>query len=120
MRREEQSKKVGKKVTFNKFLIGLLFMFGMNTTAYASGGNLLLESAPVQAFISLLNDASKLIMVVGPLVCGCVAGYYYMRMSAADTQNQPEWKKRITTALESAVGIFAFGGVMLAITAYFK
>lgn len=86
-------------------------------TAYAEG---LMDSKIVVGGQRLLDDVGTVIMIVGPVICGIVAGYYAVRRSASDEPDGKSWEKRIRVAIICGVGIGLLGGLINIIASYFK
>lgn len=84
-------------------------------TNLGSTGNKILDSDLGKSFIQFLQDATFVITIALPIICGLFGAYYSGRMSMSDEQDHPRWKKRIIICLVVAVvgasisGLIALG-----------
>lgn len=80
-----------------------------NAVAHASGdiGN----SAFAKGFQKLLDDLTKWLIIIAPIVTGCLLIYLFIRRGAADEHEQKQWNKRIISAL--VCGVLAVGASLV-------
>jgi len=80
-----------------------------HSIAYASGdiGN----SAFAKGFQKLLDDLTKWLIIIAPIVTGCLLIYLFIRRGAADEHEQKQWNKRIISAL--VCGVLAVGASLV-------
>ena len=48
---------------------------------------------------NLINDATKALMILIPVVAVLLVGYFFIRKGAADEMDQKKWQNRIQTVL---------------------
>ena len=91
-----------------------------NTVTWATGG------APAgfgefgTGLMELLNDASTMAMVAGPVACAVGLAYCAIRKTFADEHDHKSWNKRMTTCVICSIIIFGAGAIMGLAAAYFS
>lgn len=94
-----------------------LFCVTMTSPVHAAG---LQNSNFYKGTLNLVNDASKAIAIIGPLVCGVFAGYYFARKSMSDDQDDKQWNRRIVKAVICAVAIGLVSALIALVTSYYQ
>lgn len=69
---------------------------------------------------NLLGDIGILLLKFTLPVAGACAGYFFLRLNTADATDQKQWKSRIWLTVFCTIGSFCAGGVLTAISGYFK
>lgn len=108
------SGKFGKSFWINGMLaVFLLVMF--RSTAYAVE-----NTKVVTGTKRLLDDLSKVLIIVGiPVGIVCI-GYFGLRMSAADEQDKKGWKNRILVAIIGTIIVVSSGAILKALVSYYQ
>lgn len=68
---------------------------------------------------SLITDVSAFLVILCPVVGGCMAVYFVIRRSIADDQDGKMWTKHITTAIICGVAGMVISGIITLISSYF-
>lgn len=98
----------------------LTVLLKVNTLMTYAGG--LEGSKLVTGTTNLINDAVRVVQVIGIVVCGCLAGYFAI-MSAQAGDNESEktsWKKAIKWTAIAAVIIIVVPDTLNIIVGYYK
>lgn len=108
-------KNVASKVkNKGKYLLALMTTFLTLTLptqiAMASGGDIG-SSDFAKGFQKLLEDLTKWLIIIAPIVTGCLLIYLFIRRGSADEHEQKTWNKRIVSAL--VCGILAVGASLV-------
>lgn len=90
----------------------------MTGTAYANSK--LQSSEFYKGTLNLLNDATKALNVLAPLVTVIVVVYYFARKSASDEMDYRKWDTRIKIALICGVGIETASLLINLFVSYYK
>lgn len=77
--------------------------------AHASGD--IGSSDFAKGFQKLLEDLTKWLIIIAPIVTGCLLIYLFIRRGAADDHEQKQWNKRIVSAL--VCGVLAVGASLV-------
>lgn len=93
-----------------------LFFATMVSPAYAAR---LQDSDFYKGTLNLVNDASLAIAIIGPLICGGFATYYFVRKSMSDEQDDKRWNRNIVKALICAVAIGLVSSLIALFTGYY-
>lgn len=99
-------------------LIGItafIILVKINTFA----GNLQNDKA-VTGTKKLIQDATKVMGILGALVSVVFGIYFFIRKNMADEQDQKMWNKRIATTVICAIGIVVISGLIGTITKYYQ
>lgn len=94
-----------------------LFLATMISPAYAVRFQ---DSDFYKGTMNLLQDVTLAITVIGPLVCAAFAGYYFVRKSMADDQDDKQWNRRIAKALICAPAIGLASGLITLLIGYYN
>lgn len=79
-----------------------------------------LASSPIATgLVSLINDATTLLMVLGPVACITGGIYFTIRRGMADEADGKMWTKRITTAVVCGVACLLVGALINVLVGYF-
>lgn len=81
-----------------------------NAVAHASSGDIG-SSDFAKGFQKLLEDLTKWLIIIAPIVTGCLLIYLFIRRGAADEHEQRTWNKRIVSAL--VCGVLAVGASLV-------
>ncbi len=68
----------------------------------------------------LIQDATKVMGILGALVSIVFGIYFFIRKNMADEQDQKMWNKRIATTVICAIGIVVISGLISTITKYYQ
>lgn len=89
--------------------MGFLMVTLPQAVAYASGD--IGSSDFAKGFQKLLEDLTKWLIIIAPIVTGCLLIYLFIRRGAADDHEQKTWNKRIVSAL--VCGVLAVGASLV-------
>lgn len=104
-----------RKLLSTVFVVAL-FLATMISPVYAAR---LQDSDFYKGTLNLVNDASMAVAIIGPLVCGAFAAYYFVRKSMSDDQDDKQWNRRIAKALICAVAIGLVASLIALFTGYY-
>lgn len=69
--------------------------------------------------MKLLNDSSKALMILAPIVGAVLGGFFFMRKGAADEMDQKTWQKRINNTLVAVIGAELISVAINLISSYY-
>ncbi len=108
--------KFGKSFWINGIII--LCVWGMLSSGVDAGG--LEGSKLVTGTKSLLQDAGKVLVVLGIIAGGVFMSYYGIRMAGADEQDKKGWKNRIMAAAIGTIIAVAAGAIITMLVKYYQ
>ncbi len=108
--------KFGKSFWINSVLVVFLWMM-FCSSAHAGG---LEGSKLVTGTKSLLQDAGKVLVVLGIIAGGVFMSYYGIRMAGADEQDKKGWKNRIMAAAIGTIIAVAAGAIITMLVKYYQ
>lgn len=92
-----------------------------STPVFATGGNFLMESAPVKGIIQFLNDASTALLFIAPILGGLLIALFSMIMGAQqEPHDKVKWGKNRKTVIVALIWVFSASAVITLITSYIK
>lgn len=95
----------------------LVIMFFNSNIAMATS---LESSRLVTGTQKLLQDASKVLLILAPVSGACFIGYFLTRMHGADETDDKKWKSRIKITVIATVGVVLASGTLNVIISYYK
>ncbi len=108
-----------KSKVLTVFVIMQVLFFNV-TSVFASSSNTVGKSKIATGTEALLNDITKWLMILAPIVGGLLIIYFFIRRSGADEQDQKRWNNRITTAIISVVGAVLGSAIVNLVIGYYK
>lgn len=99
-------------------MIGLLTIMFFN--ANVAMATKLENSRAITGTKELLQDGSKVLLILAPLSGACFIGYYYMRRQGADETDDKKWTNKIKIAIGATVGVVLASGMLNVLISYYK
>lgn len=99
-----------------RLLFVLPLVLAMALPVSAAG---LTDSTIVTGTQQLLTDATTVLAILCPVVCGLVAIYFAIRRGMADEQDGKMWTRRITTAIICGVGGGLISATIALVASYY-
>lgn len=94
----------------------ICFMVLGNGVAFAET---IQESIFFTGTMKLLNDSSKALMVLAPIIGAVLGVFFFIRKGAADEMDQKTWQKRINNTLFAVIGAELIGVAINLISSYY-
>lgn len=110
------SGKFGKSFWINGMLaVFLLLIFCSNVFAGGLEGSKIVTGTK-----KLLQDAGKVLVILGIIAGGVFMSYYGIRMAGADEQDKKGWKNRIMAAAIGTIIAVAAGAIITMLVKYYQ
>lgn len=113
----KRNEQLGRGKMVIRTIVAMLFLTVSKTTVYA---NKIENSKFGKGTKKLIDDSSSYLMVLLPIFSGLCALYFFIRMNAADEQDQKRWKNRIIICIICAICGVTFGGIIKAVLSYYN
>ena len=68
----------------------------------------------------LIEDLTKWLMVIAPILTILLVGYYLMRKSSSDEGDGRRWDNRVKVAIVCCIGVVVSSGLINVIVGYYK
>lgn len=69
---------------------------------------------------NLIEDLTKWLMVIAPILTILLVGYYLMRKSSSDEGDGRRWDNRVKIAIVCCIGVVVSSGLINVIIGYYK
>lgn len=95
-------------------------LFLINAGTVYAGTSGISESKLAKGTEKLIDDATKWLLVLAPIVGGLLIIYFCIRRAAADEMDQKKWNNRIVVTIVSCIGAVIGSATLNIIIGYYK